>query len=621
MSSKESLEMAPVLQTMHEYIDHHFFDELMDEVESAVKLKLFDGLELESDHGDAVVNRHECRFISTTLWRLNRTTLLADIKARLKIGMDNGEDIPQYRVHHVYFTARFELYKGIRLIRGIQDMSAICSPERELPKLSKHLVPVLSYDEMEVMVMDMLRLYVGEHAVREFQPDGANQLAAAMGLSIMHISLYGNRHTSAILYLKDGIARSVTSRGIDAGTEREDYKEVCVPAKTIVVNDNVVHQGDTEKSIYHECCHYEWHSMFYELQELHTADLRLLNYKEADKASRPAEKDIRWIERQAAFAGLAAMFPRTVFVPLVHTYWKEIVNAQKNLGEKYAHVIYMISRDKQKFKSIIKSRLISLGAYGAKGAYNYVDGKYIKDFAYNRNNVEPNDTFVISRADFTDMYERDKKFRELINTKQFIYVDGHICCNLPVFVRKADKEVSLTEWALGHIDECCLKFKRCYCYYYDYCKGYRIGELQSDEEYNESYLMIHSLDISHLTREKIEEKNIEYLDELPRSPSKALSKLVKDRLGTQSGLAAASGLSKSTVSRMCTDDYFNYSIQDVTRLVIGLQLPPPLSSMLLELTRFPRSVMARYYRYQCIIDCLFMEDIETIVETHPQLFA
>ena len=39
-----------------------------------------------------------------------------------------------------------------------------------------------------------------------------------------------------------------------------------------------------ERAIYHECGHYEWHSMFFELQELHSADLKLLEYQEADKA-------------------------------------------------------------------------------------------------------------------------------------------------------------------------------------------------------------------------------------------------------------------------------------------------------------------------------------------------
>ena len=618
MNKPKRIEMAPVLQTMHEYIDNHFFDELMDEIEGGVKLKLFEGMELDDD-GEIIINRQDSKLVRTELWWLDRTTLLADIKARLKIGIRHEEGVPRYRVHHVNFSAKFELNNGIRLFHGIQDMTVFCPPSRDLPKLSKYLVPVLSYDEMETMVLDMLRRYLGENSIKNFQPDGAYKLAEAMGLTITHVSLFRNHHTVAILYLKEGTVRVTESGASGTGTDDEGFREMRIPAKTIIVNDNVSHQGDLERDIYHECCHFEWHSLFYELQELHAADLRMLEYKEADKASKPAEKDIRWVERQAAFVGIAAMFPRPVFAPLVHTYWKDVVNTQQNLGEKYAHVIYMISQDKQKVKSIIKSRLVSLGSAGAKGAYNYVDGRYVSAFAYNTDNVESGDTFVISRAEFTEMYEQDERFRKLIDTHQFIYVDGHICCNLPQFVRQVGKELILTDWARGHVDECCLKFRK--HYYYNHTQGYKVGELQSDEEYNESYLMIHSLDISHLSMDELMARNLEYLEELPHRPSKALAKLVKDRLGSQSSLVAASGLSKSTVSRMCTDDNFDYSIEDVTRLVIGLQLPPPLSALLLELTRFPRSVMTRYYRYQCIIDCLFMEDIETVIETHPKLFA
>ena len=71
---------------------------------------------------------------------------------------------------------------------------------------------------------------------------------------------------------------------------------------------------------------------------------------------------------------------------------------------------------------------------------------------------------------------------------------------------------------------------------------------------------------------------------------------------------------------MCNDDTYRYSIQDVTRIVIGLELPPPLSALFLEMTGFTRAVMVSYYQYQCIIDCLFMENIEAVTDTHKNLF-
>ena len=170
------------------------------------------------------------------------------------------------------------------------------------------------------------------------------------GLKIMHVSLYRNHHTAAILYFKDGYTRVVASGATGTGTDDEPFQELAIPAKTIIINENRLHQGDLEREIYHECGHYEWHAMFFELQQLHAADLHLLEYTETDKASKPAEKDIRWVERQASFVGIAAMFPRPVSTPLVHRYWSEVANSQDNLGQKISSVIHSISAEQQKPK-------------------------------------------------------------------------------------------------------------------------------------------------------------------------------------------------------------------------------------------------------------------------------
>lgn len=71
---------------------------------------------------------------------------------------------------------------------------------------------------------------------------------------------------------------------------------------------------------------------------------------------------------------------------------------------------------------------------------------------------------------------------------------------------------------------------------------------------------------------------------------------------------------------MCQDNSFPYDVEQITKLVVGLSLPPLLSAMLLETMGFTKTVMLRYYRYQCIIDCMFMDDLETVMETHRELF-
>ena len=172
------------------------------------------------------------------------------------------------------------------------------------------------------------------------------------------------------------------------------------------------------------------------------------------------------------------------------------------------------------------------------------------------------------------MYEKDEDFRELISTHQFIYADGHVCANMPYFVHQTSKGAQLTEWALSHLDECCLKFKKEYRVDRN---NYKVGELHSDREYNEVYVMIHSLQIAGMTPEMLETKNVEYLENFPRTPAKAMAQLVKDRCKTKREAAYRCGLSETTISRMCRENNFPYDIQQVTRIVVGMKLPPMLS--------------------------------------------
>ena len=153
--------------------------------------------------------------------------------------------------------------------------------------------------------------------------------------------------------------------------------------------------------------------------------------------------------------------------------------------------------------------------------------------------------------------------------------------------RSAGKQARrvLTEWARGHVDVCCLKFHR---EYKSVIGSYGVGELHSDQAYQDSYTLICSLDLDeNLSEEALDEKNAEYLETFPRRPSAALVQLIHDRCGTQKELSLRSGISEATISRMCSDDNFRYDIRQITRIVISLHMPPLLSAALMESILFP----------------------------------
>lgn len=194
--------VAPVLQNMQDYISNHYMDELLDEVCAGIELGIVENLEIDVGNGKVVIDRNDSKIVRTDLWWKDRTHLLADIRMRTKIGLSQDSGIPRYYVRYINFSAEFTLDGGITLHPGIKELSTCCLPERKFPRLSKYLVPVLTYDEMEIMVLQLLRRYIGEHAAMTYQENGATALAEAMGLKIKRVSLYRNHHTSAICISK-----------------------------------------------------------------------------------------------------------------------------------------------------------------------------------------------------------------------------------------------------------------------------------------------------------------------------------------------------------------------------------------------------------------------------------
>ena len=590
MSNETKVEMVPMLQDMRTYITNHYWSEMLCEVEE--QLPGFKAQMPPWTQGTQLFLHHEeSKIVKADFWRKSRTKMSADLYVRLKIGASKNGELPRYFVENMHLSTDFVLDGTIQ---WLAESTVLLDefPERDgWTKLSKYLVPIFSYDDMELQVQNMLKAYLGEIAVTAYQPRAAWKLAKAMELQISSAPLFKNRRTEAILFFQEGIARAERQVGDETVME-----EMAIPAKTILLNSNAksFQRADGDgREIFHECIHYEWHTMFFTLQALHSADLRLLEYEEADRASRPAAKDVRWVERQASYGSTAAALPRPVLIHMVHKYWAEVVNQSINPGDKIAHVIYQIAQEKQVSKGLIRTRLIWLGSPAAKGAFNYVNGRYIANFAFDRESVSSGDTFVIS--------------------------DGHVCLNMPGIVWQENKRGAvLSEWARGHVDVCCLKFHR---EYKSVIGSYGVGELHSDQAYQDSYTLICSLDLDeNLSEEALDEKNAEYLETFPRRPSAALVQLIHDRCGTQKELSLRSGISEATISRMCSDDNFRYDIRQITRIVISLHMPPLLSAAFMELTGFGTAVMTRYLRYQCIIACMFMDELDDVINSNRKLF-
>ena len=154
-------QMASVLQSMQDYIEHHYLDEMMDEIEAVIDMEhkqhLNLGLEQQDDEAlwcvKLAFDRSAGKIVRSAFWRKDRINLRADMKIRIKVAVCADGKIPHYVIRYICCTADFVLENGIRRIGSVTDVTMGGLPERRMPKLSKFLVPVLSYEEMEVLVL------------------------------------------------------------------------------------------------------------------------------------------------------------------------------------------------------------------------------------------------------------------------------------------------------------------------------------------------------------------------------------------------------------------------------------------------------------------------------------
>ena len=74
-----------------------------------------------------------------------------------------------------------------------------------------------------------------------------------------------------------------------------------------------------------------------------------------------------------------------------------------------------------------------------------------------------------------------KEFRALMDTKQYIWAQGHVVKNEEKFVRYECGQYYLTDYANAHIDDCCLRFGK--IYKQEHVGQFTYSQMYFDEDY------------------------------------------------------------------------------------------------------------------------------------------
>ncbi len=503
--------------------------------------------------------------------------------------------------------------------------------------LDRFLIPYISNRNIEAAALEQLQKYFPEKAETDLIVD-PYELARRMGLKVMCLPLYKQLNRKSLLFFCDGLIRvqkrkknengtyiefddeyykknvkqpgehvkshrTVTEGADTASSNRYEttaplvivplsdldnpdegkYEWVKIPANTIVINMCVFHRKDRPFRVFHECFHYEWHYLFYRLQAMSSSDVsRLRRMRTNDAVKQRIKRPLTCMEWQANRGSYALAMPLPIMRPRVVSLTEQYRPESKHEGSMYENIGIAIAKQFNTRKYRARARLIQMGHVGAAGALNFKDGHYIRPFAFDHNEYSTDSAYVIGRKEMRALYKRSEEFRELFDTGDFVYVDGHVCRYSPEYVFATYDGLHMTDWANAHVNLCCLRFESVYVQ--NEIGEYRFGWMACDEEYVKHFYEYLKLGDNATTKERLAAKKA-FLKRLPNTFPLMLGYLRQEKGYSQDKLAVESGISKKTIARWERGDAKAYSLDKVVLLCFALQLPPWLSDVLMKRAR------------------------------------
>lgn len=435
------------------------------------------------------------------------------------------------------------------------------------------------------------------------QKRNAQNLAKAMGLSIRHLPLHKHESVDSILFLIDDTVQ-VAEGGKQPREER-------IPARTIVINTNVVKREYSDYNVYHECVHFHEHYLFFCLQQLHHNDALRMKSEVIEVTEEEAEKitnPIYWMEKQANRGAYGLMMPRAFMQEKIAEKSREIMNI-RHAGDRYEKIGLAISDELHLPHFRLRARMIQLGHVFAKGALNYVDRSRIQPFCFEEESLRAEEhTFVIDRLTAGSLYEKNPDFKKLLDSGHYIYADGHIVRNDPRFVEEAAEGHMLTAWANEHVDQCCLRFIR--FYEQENLGKYKFGRMNYDADYVKQTLFYLEDMINQRELDEIDAE-LEYKRCFPQTFAEAFDMLMKKNGDTRESMAEKLNITDKTLYRWLKDVDRRISADFVVMLALIWRLPDWISTLLLDRAYVHLSdTNRRHLALQYILKVLWSEGVD-----------
>lgn len=367
-----------------------------------------------------------------------------------------GEMEIDTKTKFVSVYAEVELDSGIKNFRiyNTEFISDQYKKSRNL-KLSKDWVPYIRKKDFDAIAEKFLRKYYPQ-ALTQPTPVPVETIVSEMGLSIHQEKLTIDNSVFGKMVFKDTDVEVIEDEQL---VSEHFNKGSILVDKDVVFKRNV---GSYNNTVIHECVHWELHKVFHEVKMVLDKDhSQVSSWTEENLADSSMWTSLDWMEWQAN--GIA---PR-ILMPKVQTRIKirelfqtlTLVNPDISRSELVQEVVDNLATFFEVSRQAAKIRMIDLGFKEANGVYNYLDDRYMHNFAFELEAFDKGSSYTITSNDLCFEYCFNESFRQIIDRNKFIYVDNHLCLKDKKFIYMTKDGPIMTDYAYEHMDECCLIFK------------------------------------------------------------------------------------------------------------------------------------------------------------------
>lgn len=498
-------------------------------------------------------------------------------------------DIDEFYANNIWIT----IYCTGDIEKKLSDLKIIGIEEfnKSKPKkpLSGHMVPIISSNEYNKYANDILEKYYPDVLKSPMNVD-VDELAKRMGLKVINHSITEDGSLFGQIFFKDTKVKLYDRK-------TKSMKKYRVAANTIIVDKKVSYLysfGSRNMTVAHECIHYELHKKAFYFAQMFDDDLKYIQCQVKGRLENSdTQSSTYWMELQANAIAPYILMPDKTFKAKVEELYKSYGYFQERDSIDF---IQSIIRELAEFFGVTvyaaRKRMIDLGYEVAIGAYNWVDGNYVRPYRFKKGSLKSDETYTISYRDVLDVLFQDSSIVEGLIFKNYVFVENHICINNDKYITKdLFGKLVLTEYARRHMDECCLKFKiktigfaqsssiTTFCYLGRDCRQNFEFELSLPEDENNEVI----------TKGKYKENMDSYLEginEMRKISGMSVAEAIKFLMDyfdiRTKELEFDSGLDERTIRRYANGENKEPNKRTLIAICRGMKLPFTISELLLS---------------------------------------